>query len=192
MGFIPTIPHSDLGISTYYVLANAEASSNLARYDGVRYGLREPANDLLTMYTKTREAGFGAEVKRRVLIGTYALSSGYYDAYYGRAQKVRTLIARDFEEVFNHFDFVVTPTSPSVAFELGAKLEDPLAMYLNDVCAVPMSLAGIPAISIPNGLSDGLPTGFQIAAPAFSENRLLDAAHALEGAIDFDGSGARA
>ena len=140
------------------------------------------------MYTATREQGFGAEVKRRVLIGTYALSSGYYDAYYGRAQKVRTLIARDFTTAWENFDFIVTPTTPGVAFELGAKTADPLAMYMNDVCTVPMSLAGIPAISIPNGLSEGLPTGFQIAGPAFSENRILDAAHALEQAIGFDGS----
>jgi aspartyl-tRNA(Asn)/glutamyl-tRNA(Gln) amidotransferase subunit A len=139
------------------------------------------------MYTETREQGFGEEVKRRIMLGTYALSSGYYDAYYGTAQKVRTKIAEDFRAAWDRFDFVVTPTSPTVAFELGAKLADPLAMYLNDVCAVPMSLAGIPAISIPNGLSEGLPTGFQIAGPAFSENRILDAAHALEGAIGFDG-----
>jgi aspartyl-tRNA(Asn)/glutamyl-tRNA(Gln) amidotransferase subunit A len=120
------------------------------------------------------------------MLGTYALSSGYYDAYYGRAQRVRTKIADDFRAAFGSFDFVVTPSSPTVAFELGAKLDDPLAMYLNDFCAVPMSLAGIPAISIPNGLSDGLPTGLQIAGPAFSENRILDAAHALERAIGFD------
>jgi aspartyl-tRNA(Asn)/glutamyl-tRNA(Gln) amidotransferase subunit A len=142
------------------------------------------------MYTKTRAHGFGAEVKRRVMLGTYALSSGYYDAYYGRAQKVRTLIARDFEQAWERFDFIVTPTAPSVAFELGAKTDDPLAMYLNDACTVPMSLAGIPAISIPNGLSEGLPVGFQIAGPAFSENRILDAAYALEQAIGFDGTGA--
>ena len=186
------LPHAPHALAAYYLIAPAECSSNLARYDGVRYGLRVPANDLLMMYTKTREAGFGAEVKRRVLIGTYALSAGYYDAYYGRAQKVRTLISRDFMQAWEDVDFVVTPTSPSVAFELGAKTADPLAMYLNDYCTVPMSLAGIPAISIPNGLSEGLPTGFQLAGPAFSENRLLDAAHALEHAIGFDGSGARA
>jgi aspartyl-tRNA(Asn)/glutamyl-tRNA(Gln) amidotransferase subunit A len=185
------LPHARHALAAYYLIAPAEASSNLARYDGVRYGLREPAPDLLSMYTATREAGFGAEVKRRILIGTYALSSGYYDAYYGRAQKVRTRISEDFRRAWERFDFVVTPTSPSVAFELGAKLDDPLAMYLNDVCAVPMSLAGIPAISIPNGLADGLPTGFQIAGPAFSENRILDAALALEKAIGFDGSEAR-
>jgi aspartyl-tRNA(Asn)/glutamyl-tRNA(Gln) amidotransferase subunit A len=187
------LPHAPHGLSAYYLIAPAEASSNLARYDGVRYGYRaEDYADLLTMYTRTREEGFGAEVKRRIMLGTYALSSGYYEAYYGRAQKVRTRIAEDFASAWERFDFVVTPTSPTVAFELGAKLEDPLAMYLNDVCAVPMSLAGIPAISIPNGLSDGLPTGFQIAGPAFSENRILDAAYALEQAIGFDGTGARA
>jgi aspartyl-tRNA(Asn)/glutamyl-tRNA(Gln) amidotransferase subunit A len=186
------LPHAPHGLSAYYLIAPAEASSNLARYDGVRYGYRANGHDLLSMYTRTREEGFGAEVKRRVLIGTYALSSGYYDAYYGRAQKVRTLIARDFEQAWERFDFVVTPTAPGVAFELGAKTADPLAMYLNDFCTVPMSLAGIPGISIPNGLSEGLPVGFQIAGPAFSENRILDAAHALEQAIGFDGSPAHA
>jgi aspartyl-tRNA(Asn)/glutamyl-tRNA(Gln) amidotransferase subunit A len=180
------LPHSPHGLAAYYLIAPAECSSNLARYDGVRYGLRSDGRDLLSMYTETREQGFGAEVKRRVMLGTYALSSGYYDAYYGRAQKVRTLIAQDFERAWESFDFIVSPTAPSVAFELGAKTADPLAMYLNDVCTVPMSLAGIPAISIPNGLSEGLPVGFQIAGPAFSENRVLDAAHALEQAIGFD------
>jgi aspartyl-tRNA(Asn)/glutamyl-tRNA(Gln) amidotransferase subunit A len=178
-------------LAAYYIIAPAEASSNLARYDGVRFGLRVPGDSLDEMYELTRAAGFGAEVKRRVLIGTYALSSGYYDAYYGKAQKVRTLISRDFDTAFDRFDFIVTPTAPGVAFQLGAKTADPLAMYLNDFCTVPMSLAGIPAISIPNGLSDGLPVGFQLAGPAFSENRILDAAHALERAIGFDGSGAR-
>ena len=186
------LPHAPHGIAAYYLIAPAEASSNLARYDGVRYGHRAAAGDLLGMYTKTREEGFGAEVKRRIMLGTYALSSGYYDAYYGRAQKVRTLIAQDFQQAWERFDFVVTPTAPGVAFELGAKTADPLAMYLNDYCTVPMPLAGIPAISIPNGLSEGLPVGFQIAGPAFSENRILDAAHALERAIGFDGSAARA
>jgi aspartyl-tRNA(Asn)/glutamyl-tRNA(Gln) amidotransferase subunit A len=186
------LPHAPHGLAAYYLIAPAECSSNLARYDGVRYGLRADGRDLLSMYTETREQGFGAEVKRRVMLGTYALSSGYYDAYYGRAQKVRTLIARDFEQAWERFDFIVSPTAPGVAFELGAKTADPLAMYLNDFCTVPMSLAGIPAISIPNGLADGLPVGFQIAGPAFSENRILDAAHALEQAIGFDGSAARA
>ena len=186
------LPHAPQALSAYYLIAPAEASANLARFDGVRYGLRVDGDkDLIRMYSRTREVGFGAEVKRRIMLGTYALSSGYYDAYYGTAQKVRTKIAEDFRSAFDRFDFIVTPTSPCVAFELGAKLHDPLAMYLNDFLAVPMSLAGIAAISIPSGLSDGLPVGFQLAGPAFSENRLLDAAHALERAIGFDGSRVR-
>ncbi len=189
------LPHAEHGISAYYVIAPAEASSNLARYDGVRYGVRSGGeSDLIEMYETTRSEGFGAEVKRRIMLGTYALSSGYYDAYYGQAQKVRTRIAQDFDAAFADVDFVVTPTSPSVAFGLGEKLDDPLAMYLNDFFTVPMSLAGIPAISIPAGLAapenagEGaapLPVGFQIAAPAFAEQRLLEAAHALEGALGF-------
>jgi aspartyl-tRNA(Asn)/glutamyl-tRNA(Gln) amidotransferase subunit A len=187
------LPHAPHALSAYYVLAPAEASSNLARYDGVRYGARsEHADGLLEMYTNTRSEHFGPEVKRRIMLGTYSLSSGYYDAYYGRAQRVRTKIAEDFHTVFEDFDFVVTPTSPSVAFQLGAKTADPLSMYLNDYCTVPMSLAGIPAISIPCGLSESLPVGFQLAGPAFSENAILDAAFALEQAIEFDTTGARA
>ncbi len=186
------LPHADYGLSAYYVLAPAEASSNLARFDGVRYGMRRDAPDLLTMYTKTRHDGFGAEVKRRILIGTYALSSGYYDAYYGRAQRVRTKIADDFRAAYEKVDFIVTPTSPTVAFALDSLTSDPLAMYLNDYFTVPFSLAGIPGISIPAGLSEGLPVGFQVAGPAFSENRILDAAYALEQAIGFDNSPARA
>ncbi len=180
-------------MSAYYVLAPAEASSNLARYDGVRYGPRSTSNGggLVEMYTRTRSEHFGAEVKRRIMLGTYSLSSGYYDAYYGRAQRVRTKIAEDFAAAFERFDFVVTPTAPTVAFELGSKTADPLSMYLNDYCTVPMSLAGIPAISIPSGLSEGLPAGFQLAGPAFSENAMLDAAFALETAIAFDASGGR-
>ncbi|HEX4731420.1 MAG TPA: Asp-tRNA(Asn)/Glu-tRNA(Gln) amidotransferase subunit GatA [Solirubrobacterales bacterium] len=189
------LPHAEHGISAYYVIAPAEASSNLARYDGVRYGMRKAGDeDLLEMYERTRSEGFGAEVKRRIMLGTYALSSGYYDAYYGQAQKVRTRIAEDFDTAFEDVDFVVTPTSPSVAFGLGEKTADPLAMYLNDFFTVPMSLAGIPAISIPAGMAapEGadagaaqLPVGFQIAAPAFGEQKLLEAAHALEGALGF-------
>ena len=187
------LPHAPHALSAYYLIAPAEASANLARFDGVRYGLRVAGDaDLETMYSRTRAAGFGPEVKRRIMLGTYALSSGYYDAYYGTAQKVRTKIADDFRAVFTEFDFIVTPTSPRTAFELGAKTADPLAMYLNDFCTVPMSLAGIPAISMPSGLSDGLPVGFQLAGPAFSEGRLLDAAYALEQAIGFDGRAARA
>ena len=187
------LPHAEHGISAYYVIAPAEASSNLARYDGVRYGMRaEGTGDLIEMYEATRAEGFGPEVKRRIMLGTYALSSGYYDAYYGQAQRVRTKIAADFSTAFAEFDFVVTPTSPSVAFGLGEKADDPLAMYLNDFFTVPMSLAGIPAISIPAGLAEPggggprLPVGFQIAAPAFAEQKLLDAAYALERAVAFD------
>ena len=187
-----TLPNAEHGISAYYVIAPAEASSNLARYDGVRYGVRRGGDgDLVEMYETTRTEGFGAEVKRRILLGTYALSSGYYDAYYGQAQRVRTRIAEDFSGAFAAVDFVVTPTAPSVAFGLGEKSDDPLAMYMNDFFTVPMSLAGIPAISIPAGLAEPegggpqLPVGFQIAAPAFGEQGLLDAAHALEQAIGF-------
>ncbi|HEX8208130.1 MAG TPA: Asp-tRNA(Asn)/Glu-tRNA(Gln) amidotransferase subunit GatA [Solirubrobacteraceae bacterium] len=187
------LPHAPHALSAYYIIAPAEASANLARYDGVRYGHRAAEyGDLLSMYTKTRREGFGPEVQRRIMLGTYALSSGYYDAYYGRAQQVRTKIADDFREAFARFDFVVTPTSPGVAFELGAKTNDPWAMYLNDYCTVPVPLAGLPAISIPSGLSEGLPVGFQIIGGAFSENRILDAAYALEQAIAFDGSPGRA
>jgi aspartyl-tRNA(Asn)/glutamyl-tRNA(Gln) amidotransferase subunit A len=187
------LPHAAHALSAYYLIAPAEASANLARFDGVRYGLRVNGDGgVVQMYERTRTTGFGAEVKRRIMLGTYALSSGYYDAYYGTAQKVRTKISEDFREAFDRFDFIVTPTSPWVAFELGAKIDDPLAMYLNDLCTAPMPLAGLPAISIPSGLSDGLPVGFQLAGPAFSENRLLAAAYALEQAIGFDGSPARA
>ena len=195
------LPHAPHALSAYYILAPSEASSNLARFDGVRYGMRAAAaTDLLDMYTRTRHDGFGAEVKRRIMLGTYALSSGYYDAYYGRAQRVRTKIAEDFRTAFESVDLILTPTSANVAFELGEKTADPWAMYLSDYFTVPMSLAGIPAISIPCGLSaegdgvgtaGGLPVGLQIAGPAFSENRLLDAAHALEQAIGFDGAPAR-
>jgi aspartyl-tRNA(Asn)/glutamyl-tRNA(Gln) amidotransferase subunit A len=185
------LPHAPHGISAYYVLAPAEASANLARYDGVRYGLRVNGGDLTELYEDTRAEGFGAEVKRRIMLGTYALSSGYYEAYYGRAQRVRTKIAEDFSTAFERFDFVVTPTSPTVAFELGAKTDDPLAMYMNDYCTVTMPLAGIPAISIPAGVAqpDGggpdLPVGFQVAGPAFSDSAMLDTAYALERAIGF-------
>jgi len=188
-----SLPSAEHGISAYYVIAPAEASSNLARYDGVRYGMRAGGDgDLIEMYETTRSEGFGAEVERRIMLGTYALSSGYYEAYYGQAQKVRTRIAEDFSGAFSAVDFVVTPTAPSVAFKLGEKTDDPLSMYLNDFFTVPMSLAGIPAISIPAGLAEPegggpqLPVGFQIAAPAFAEQKLLDAAFALEQGIGFD------
>jgi aspartyl-tRNA(Asn)/glutamyl-tRNA(Gln) amidotransferase subunit A len=182
------LPNAGHGLSAYYVIAPAEASANLARYDGVRYGRRSDSDgDLSALYEQTRHDGFGDEVKRRIMIGTYALSSGYYDAYYGKAQKVRTRIVEDFRAAFERVDFVVTPTSPTVAFKLGERTADPLAMYLSDYFTVPMSLAGIPAISIPAGLSEGLPVGFQVAAPAFGEARLLDAAYAVEQAIGFEG-----
>ncbi len=187
------LPHADHGLSAYYVIAPAEASANLARFDGVRYGLRAPGtSDLTAMYEETREAGFGAEVKRRIMLGTYSLAAGYYDAYYGQAQRVRTKIAQDLASAFEAVDFLVTPTSPSVAFEIGARAADPLAMYLSDYFTVPMSLAGTPAISIPAGLAEPpaggppLPVGLQIAAPAFAEGALVDAAHALEAAIGFE------
>ncbi len=198
-GTVETIelPHAKHGISAYYVLAPAEASTNLSRYDGVRYGQRASDRDLTSMYEVTRGDFFGAEVKRRIMLGTYALSSGYYDAYYGRAQRVRTRIVRDFDAAFGRVDFVITPTSPSVAFGLGEKTDDPLAMYMADLFTVPMSLAGIPAISIPAGMAvpegggSEMPVGFQIAAPAFGEQKLLEASLALEKAIGFDGSGGR-
>jgi aspartyl-tRNA(Asn)/glutamyl-tRNA(Gln) amidotransferase subunit A len=188
------LPHAEHAISAYYVLAPAEASTNLSRYDGVRYGLRASDEDLLSMYEVTREEGFGPEVKRRIMLGTYALSSGYYDAYYGRAQRVRTRIVEDFDTAFDRVDFVVTPTSPTVAFELDEKTADPWSMYLSDIFTVPISLAGLPAISIPAGLAEpegggpDLPVGFQIAAPAFAEQKLLEASYALEQAIGFDGT----
>jgi aspartyl-tRNA(Asn)/glutamyl-tRNA(Gln) amidotransferase subunit A len=186
------LPNAGFGLSAYYVIAPAEASANLARYDGVRYGPRSAADgDLTSLYEQTRHDGFGEEVKRRIMIGTYALSSGYYDAYYGKAQRVRTRIVEDFRAAFGKVDFVVTPTSPTVAFRLGERTADPLSMYLSDYYTVPMSLAGITAVSIPAGLSEGLPVGFQIAAPAFGEAKLLDAAYALEQAIAFEGVPAR-
>jgi aspartyl-tRNA(Asn)/glutamyl-tRNA(Gln) amidotransferase subunit A len=180
------LPHAAYGLSAYYVIAPAEASSNLARFDGVRYGARSDADDLLSMYTHTRHDFMGDEVKRRILIGTYALSSGFYDAYYASAQKVRTLISRDFAAAFAGVDLIVTPTSPGVAFPLGAKTDDPLAMYLNDIFTIPTSLAGLPALSLPCGLSERLPVGLQLIGPAFAENRILGAAHALERAFGFD------
>jgi len=185
------LPNADHGLSAYYLLAPAEASANLARYDGVRFGLRSGDGDLLSMYEETRGEGFGDEVKRRIMLGTYALSSGYYDALYGKAQRVRTRIAEDFRSAFEDVDVIVTPTSPSVAFRLGERTDDPYSMYLSDYFTVPMPLAGIPALSIPAGLSERLPVGFQLAGPAFSEGRLLDAGHALEQAIGFDTSPAR-
>ncbi len=176
------LPHAGHAIATYYIVATAEASSNLARYDGVRYGLRVDAGrDLRETYGRTRDRGFGAEVKRRIILGTFVLSSGYYDAYYLRAQMVRTLIRRDFEQAFETCDVVATPTTPSTAFRFGEKTDDPLAMYLADIFTVPANLAGIPGISIPCGLASGLPVGFQLLARAFDEAALFRAGHAYQG-----------
>ena len=180
------MPHTDYAIAAYYLIATAEASSNLARFDGVRYGLRVPGATLRDMYGKTRQRGFGAEVKRRIMLGTYALSAGYYDAYYLRAQKVRTLIAQDFAEAFEKVDAIVTPTAPTPAFKLGERTSDPLQMYLADIFTVTGSLAGIPGISIPCGNSSrGLPVGMQIFGPHFSEGRVMQLAHAFENAGGF-------
>jgi aspartyl-tRNA(Asn)/glutamyl-tRNA(Gln) amidotransferase subunit A len=183
-----TLPRSvDYGLPCYYLIAPAEASSNLARYDGVRYGYRTSSNgDLTTLYERTRWEGFGAEPKRRILIGTYALSAGYFEAYYGQAQKVRTVIAQEHAAAFEDFDLLVSPTSPTVAFKLGEKAENPLAMYLSDLLTIPSNMAGLPGLSIPCGLSDGLPVGLQLIGPQFSENLLFRAGHALEKAIEFD------
>ena len=181
-----SLPHAELAIPAYYVIAPAEASSNLARYDGVRFGHRcsDPAS-LEDLYSRSRAEGFGAEVKRRILIGTYALSAGYYDAYYLRAQRVRRLIANDFSEAFQHVDLIAGPTAPTVAFKLGEKSADPLAMYAADVNTVAVNLAGLPAISIPAGFSAGLPVGLQLIAPAFAESRLLGTAHQFQLATDW-------
>lgn len=176
------LPNSKYGIAVYYIIATAEASSNLARFDGVRYGFRaEEAPELRQMYFQTREEGFGAEVKRRIMLGTYVLSSGYYDAYYSKAQKVRALVKREFSEAFTKCDAILTPTSPSVAFKIGEKSEDPLAMYLNDMYTVSANLTGVPAISVPCGLnSEGLPIGLQLIANFWSEPLLFNLAHTYE------------
>jgi aspartyl-tRNA(Asn)/glutamyl-tRNA(Gln) amidotransferase subunit A len=182
-----SLPHTKYALPTYYIIAPAEASSNLARYDGVRYGLRVPADSLDEMYEATRGEGFGAEVKRRVLIGTYVLSAGYYDAYYNKARQVRSLIARDFSEAFQEVDVVLTPTAPSAAFALGEKMDDPIAMYLNDVFTVPASLAGLPGISLPAGLSaEGLPLGLHLIGRAFDEETVFRVAGVLEDAAGFE------
>ena len=182
------LPHADYALSAYYLIAPAEASSNLARYDGVRYGFRSPgARDVAEMNSATRGAGFGDEVKRRIILGTYSLSAGYFDAYYGQAQKVRTLVIRDFEEAFGRVDVIVAPTSPTTAFRIGERVDDPLAMYLSDVFTIPADLAGIPAISIPCGVDErGLPVGFQIMGPLADEATVLRAAHTLERDLAFD------
>jgi aspartyl-tRNA(Asn)/glutamyl-tRNA(Gln) amidotransferase subunit A len=180
-----TLPNAEYALAAYYLIAPAEASSNLARYDGVRYGFRaEGGRDVEEMNNLTRGAGFGDEVKRRIMLGTYSLSAGYYDAFYGQAQKVRTLVIRDYEAAFERFDALVAPTSPTTAFRLGEKTEDPLAMYLSDVFTIPSDLSGTPAISIPCGLSDGLPVGFQVMGKLLDEATVLRVAHALEQDLD--------
>tara|TARA_B100000700_G_scaffold171471_1_gene189445 strand:+ start:8075 stop:8776 length:702 start_codon:yes stop_codon:yes gene_type:complete len=176
-----SVPSTVYGLSAYYVIAPAEASSNLARYDGVRFGLRIDAPNAGEMNTATRTAGFGDEVKRRIMLGTYALSAGYYDAYYGKSQKVRTLIVRDFARAYEEFDLLVSPTAPTTAFAIGEKATDPMTMYLNDVCTIPSNLAGHPAISVPFGVGDdGMPVGVQILAPATDEAKMFRAAAVLE------------
>jgi aspartyl-tRNA(Asn)/glutamyl-tRNA(Gln) amidotransferase subunit A len=181
-----SLPHTKYALPTYYIIAPAEASSNLARYDGVRYGLRVPGNTLDEMYENTRAAGFGAEVRRRILIGTYVLSAGYYDAYYLKAQKVRTLIFRDFQEAWKKCDVILTPTAPSAAFGIGDKADDPIAMYLNDVFTVPVNLAGLPGMSVPAGLSgEGLPLGLQLIGKPFDEPTLFRVGGVLETAANF-------
>ena len=183
-----SLPHSvEYGMPCYYLIAPAEASSNLARYDGVRFGYRsKAAENRLEMYERTRDEGFGEEPKRRIMIGTYALSAGYYDAYYGQAQKVRTVLAREHADAFERFDVLVSPTSPTVAFKLGARSENPLAMYLSDLLTIPSCMAGLPGLNVPCGLSEGLPVGLQLIGPQFSENVLFRVGHALEQAIGFD------
>lgn len=176
-----SLPHTEYAVAAYYLLASSEASSNLARFDGVRYGVRadNPSN-LMDVYLKSRSEGFGAEVKRRIMLGTYALSSGYYDAYYLKAQKVRTLIKRDFEQVFERYDVIIGPTAPTTAFKIGSQTDDPLTMYLNDILTIPVNLAGIPAISVPCGFADGMPVGLQIIGKALDESTILRTAHAYE------------
>jgi aspartyl-tRNA(Asn)/glutamyl-tRNA(Gln) amidotransferase subunit A len=188
-----SVPAAIYGLTSYYLIAPAEASSNLARYDGVRYGFRQPAGGITAMYSQTRAAGFGPEVKRRIMLGTYALSAGYYDAYYGKAQQVRTLIIRDFAAAYESFDVLLAPTTPTTAFELGAKTADPLAMYLSDVCTIPSNLAGHPAMTVPFRTgADGMPVGVQVLAPALGETVMFQVAAVLEHAAEgtAEGSGA--
>jgi aspartyl-tRNA(Asn)/glutamyl-tRNA(Gln) amidotransferase subunit A len=180
-----SLPHTEYGVAVYYLIAPAEASANLARYDGVKYGYAAPASTLLDAYLRTRDQGFGPEVKRRIMLGTYALSTGYYDAYYLKAQKVRTLIKADFDRAFEQYDVLAAPTSPTVAFRLGERVEDPLAMYLSDICTIPVNLAGLPGISVPCGFADGLPVGLQLITPPLEEGRLFQVAHRYQQATDW-------
>lgn len=175
-----SLPHTEYAVAVYYILASSEASSNLSRFDGIRYGVRADADNLLDVYLNSRSQGFGPEVKRRIMLGTYALSSGYYDAYYLKAQKVRTLIKQDFDQVLQVYDMIIGPTVPNTAFKLGDHADDPLTMYLNDILTIPVNLAGVPAISVPCGLADGMPVGLQIIGKPFGEADILRAAHAFE------------
>lgn len=189
LGAVPvevSLPHAGYAVATYYVLAMSEASSNLARYDGVKYGFRATGKDLMDMYVRTRAEGFGAEVKRRIMIGTYALSSGYYEAYYRKAQQVRTLIKKDFEGAFKKVDVIATPTTPTAAFKVGEKIADPLQMYLSDIFTISVNLAGVPGISVPCGFtSDNLPIGLQLIGKHFDEESILQVAHAYEQSTDW-------
>jgi aspartyl-tRNA(Asn)/glutamyl-tRNA(Gln) amidotransferase subunit A len=181
-----SLPHTEYGVATYYLIAPAEASANLARYDGVRYGYSYPdAADVQDGYRKTRRNGFGAEVKRRIMLGTYALSAGYYDAYYLKAQKVRTLIKQDFDRAFEKVDVIVTPTSPSVAFRIGEKVNDPIQMYLSDIFTLTLNLAGLGGLSLPCGFAQGLPIGLQVIGPALAEDLILRVGYAYEQATDW-------
>ena len=181
-----SLPHTKYALPTYYIVAPAEASSNLARYDGVKYGFRVEGENLIDMYEKTRSQGFGDEVKRRIMIGTYVLSSGYYDAYYLKAQKVRKLIKNDFDEAFNKVDAILTPSTPSSAFKVGEKMDDPVSMYLNDIFTVPVNLAGLPGISIPAGLDENnYPLGLQLIGKPFDEQGILNIAYSMEEKINF-------
>jgi aspartyl-tRNA(Asn)/glutamyl-tRNA(Gln) amidotransferase subunit A len=180
-----SLPHTRYGIPVYYLVATAEASANLSRYDGVRFGLRQDGGDMWETFRQTRTAGFGPEVKRRIMLGTYALSAGYYDAYYLKAQQVRTLLQRDFERAFEQVDVLVSPVAPSVAFELGAKVDDPLQMYLIDVFTVSLNLVGVCGISVPCGFSEGMPVGLQIIGPALGESTILRAAYQYEQATEW-------
>ncbi|MCG2788764.1 MAG: aspartyl/glutamyl-tRNA amidotransferase subunit A, partial [Actinomycetia bacterium] len=183
-----SLPSLEYALSVYYIIAPSEASSNLSRFDGVRYGYRnKDAETLRKMYKKSRAEGFGPEVKRRIMIGTYCLSAGYYDAYYEKAQRVRTLIIEDFRKAFEKYDVLISPTSPTTAFKIGEKIEDPLTMYLSDICTIPVNLAGLPAISIPSGLSkDNLPMGLQIIGNILREDNIFRAAYSLEKALGFN------
>ena len=184
-----SLPHTEYAVAVYYIIAVAEASSNLARYDGVKYGFRAPGGNLLEMYANTRTLGFGAEVCRRIMLGTYTLSAGYYDAYYRKASQVRTLLRRDFDEAFKTCAVLATPVAPTPAFRLGEKVDDPLTMYLSDIFTISTNLAGIPGLSLPCGLSSGgLPIGLQLLGPPFGETRLLQVAYAFEQATDFTGA----